>query len=200
MERIMLKFPVFRLSWLMAFVAVIALASPVAHTQTLPFLDLAVSSQSRTAAPGESPFWDITLINNNADTAYVLFQGFADGLGAVPDVSVPSYNFAPFGHQYTIAPGGSLNIANMFQTIITAQAVAASYTSTAEVTYDLYDSSTFTTALLTDATAAGDWTLTIRPNAAAATPEPGSVALLAGLCISGAGLLARRRNKTRKPV
>lgn len=193
----MLKFPALRLSWLIA--AAIALAAPLAHAQTIPFLDMVVAPQSQTAAPGESPFWDITLTNNNTDPAYLIFQGFNDGLGTVPDVSVPPYNFSPFGQQYTIAPGDSLNIPNMFRTVIAPLAADATYTSTAEVTYDLYDGSAFTTPLLTDVTADGDWTLTIHPNGAAATPEPGSLALLACMCLSGAGFVARRRKKARKP-
>jgi len=194
----MLKSTALRLSWLIA--VAIALVSPRAHAQTIPFLDMAVSPASQTAAPGDSPFWDITLTNNNTDPAYLIFQGFNDGLGAVPDVSVPPYNFSPFGQQVTIAPGDSLNIAHMFQTIIAPSAADASYTSTAEVTYDLYDGSAFTTPLLTDVTADGDWTLTIHPNGPAATPEPGNVALLVGICISGAGIVARRRKKARKPA
>ena len=191
-----MKSTALRLSWLI--VAAIALVAPMAHAQTIPFLDLLVSPDSRTTAPGESPFWDVTLINNNADTAYMVFQGFNDGLGTVPDVTVPPYNFAPFGHQYTIAPGASLNIANLFQTIIASHATDADYTSTAEVTYDLYDSSTFTTPLLTDVTASGDWRLIIHPNVTTATPEPGSIALLVGMCVSGAGFLIRRCKKVRK--
>ena len=69
-----------------------------------------------------------------------------------------------------------------------------------QVTYDLYDGSAFSTPRLTEVTADGDWTLTIRPNGPAATPEPGSVALLTGMCLSGAGFLSRRRKKARKPA
>jgi len=192
----MLKSTALRLSWLIA--VAIALVAPRAHAQTIPFLDMAVSPQSQTAAPGESPFWDIILTNNNTDPAYLIFQGFDDGLGTVPDVSVPPYNFSPFGQQYTIAPGASLNIPNMFRTVIAPLAADASYTSTAEVTYDLYDGSAFTTPLLTDVAADGDWTLTIHPNGPAATPEPGSVALCAGMGLSYFSFRLRRK-RSRKP-
>lgn len=166
-----------------------------AQAQSIPFLDLAVSPGTLTVAPGASPYWDVQLTNNNADTAYFVLSGFNDGLGSVPNVVVPSYDPVPFGQHFTLVSNATLNLHSFFRTIVSPLSGSSSYTSTAEATYDLYDSSLFSTSLLSGATASGDWTLNVsaRPSS---VPEPGSVALLIGVTVTGGVLfLSRCRRK-----
>jgi hypothetical protein len=165
-----------------------------AEAQTIPFLDMSVMPPVQIAAPGEGPFWSIELTNNNPDTAYFVFTGFADGLGAVPDVSVPAYNPTPFGQQYTLAPNASLTIPDLFQTVISPSAATATYNSSAEAVYDLYDSSAFTNPLLTDVTASGDWTLRVL-SGSASTPEPGTFAFLTSVGAVVVGGIVRRQRR-----
>ena len=167
------------------------IASPSVQAQTIPYLDMTVSPTIQTGTPGDSPLWDVHLTNNNPDPAYFIFVGFNDGLGSVPDVSVPAYDLTPFGQQYTLAPNGSLDIHSLFQTVISPLAGDATFDSVAEVTYDLYDSNAFTNPLLSGAIASGDWTLRVQTQPSG-VPEPGSLALLIGLGVVGLRAFRRR--------
>lgn len=165
------------------------------QAQNITFLDMAVLPAMQTAAPGASPFWSVQLINNNPDPAYFIFTGFNDGLGAVPNISVPAYNPTPFGNQYTLAPNTSVTLPNLFQTVISPSASNATYNSTATSTYDLYDSSAFNNVLLSGVTASNDWTLRVQSVPPSGVPEPGSLALLFGISLAGSVLFMRRRRR-----
>lgn len=165
------------------------------QAQTTPFLDLAITPASQTAAPGDGPFWNIQFTNpaDNTDTAFFTLTGFNDGIGSVLDVSVPPYDFTPFGQQLTLAPGASIEFTGFFQTLISPLAGNASYVSVADATYDLYDSAEFANILVGGATASAEWTLNVQGSASPA-PEPGTLALLASLTLPvGAFVLRRRR-------
>lgn len=164
--------------------------------QSLTFLDMSVSPSTLVASPGDSPLWDVQLINNNPDTAYFILAGFDDGLGAVPDISIPPYNPSPFGQQFTLAPSASFDLPNLFQTVISPSAGEATYVSTAQSLYTLYDSPVFDNTLLDGVTASADWTLTVsNASSPQGTPEPGAFAFITGLSISGGVLLLRHRKR-----
>ena len=183
----------FSITRLLAALAVtLCLVGPSAQAQTTPFLDLAITPASQTAAPGGSPFWNIQFTNNNElDTAFFTLIGFDEGLGSVPDVAVPPYDFTPFGQQLTLAPGESIEFPAFFQSLISPLAVNAVYVSVADATYDLYDSANFDNLLVGGATASAEWTLNVQGSGSVA-PEPGTLALLASMTIPGALILRRR--------
>ena len=170
------------------------IAVPDVHAQTIPFLDMAVTPAVQTVAPGASSFWNVQLTNNNADPAYFILAGFDDGLGSVPDISVPAYNPTPFGQQYVLAPNGTLNVNSLFQTVISPMAGNSIYNSTANAIYDLYDSSAFNNPVLTGVLASSDWTLRVQ-KPTAGVPEPGNIAFLAGAAVALGASFARRRRK-----
>ncbi len=166
-----------------------------ARAQNIPFLDLTVSPGTQTTAPGTSLFWNVQLTNNNADTAYFIFLGFNDGLGSVPNIVVPAYDPTPFGQQFALNPNASLNLLNLFQTVVSPMSGNSTYVSNAEATYDLYDSSQFSNLLLSDVTASGGWTLNVLA-APSAVPEPGTIALFVVAGVTGTGIVLRRRKKS----
>jgi hypothetical protein len=162
--------------------------------QTLPLLDMSVLPTPQTAAPGDAPFWNVHLTNNNTETAYFVIVGFYDGLAITPDVSVPFYDPLPFGVPYTLAPNASLDLNGFFQTDVSPSAADATYDSLAELNYDLYESDNFSNLLVSGATASGDWRLIVQAPTGT-VPEPGSVALLLGLTWAGSVSLLRRRKR-----
>lgn len=178
--------------------AAILFGGLTAQAQSIPFLDLAVSPGSQNAAPGASPLWDLQFTNNNADTAYFVLSGFSDGLGSVPNIVVPSFDPVPFGQHITLAPNATLNLHSLFQTVVSPFSGSSSYTSTAEATYDLYDSSLFSNPLLVGVTASGDWTLNVTAiPSSSSVPEPGGIALFVGAGVAGGVLTLIRRKKLR---
>jgi hypothetical protein len=172
-------------------------AAPSLRAQSIPFLEMSVWPTPQTVAPGDSPFWHVRLTNNTSDTAYFVLMGFQDGLGSVPDVAVNPYDPAPFGQPFTLAPNASLDLSNLFQTVVAPWAGSATYNSVAEALYTLYDSDTFANPLLTDVFASGDWSLTVQA-APSDVPEPGALALCAGMIVPGvAWLYCRRKTQGR---
>jgi len=167
-----------------------------AGAQAIPFLDMAVSPAVQTAAPGDSSLWTVQLINNNSDTAYFVLMGFNDGLGSVPDLSVPAYSPAFFGVSYTLAPNASMNFTGLFQTDVSLSANSAVYDSVAESLYDLYEDGSFTNTLLGSVTVSAEWRLIVVPRSAD-VPEPGMMALFAGLAIPCGAVMLRRRRAVR---
>ena len=174
--------------------AVLALAAASsASAQSLSFLDMAVQPTPQLAAPGDTLSWNVLLTNNNAESAFFVLVGFNDGLGVVPDITIPAYDFSSFGLPMTLAPGGSVLVSDLFRTLVGAGASAATYTSIAEIDYDLYEDGSFLNVSAGGVAASGDWQLLVQPDASTA-PEPGTLALFVSAAAGAlVGRFARRR-------
>lgn len=170
------------------------LAAAPAGAQVLPLLDMTITPAAQTAAAGDAPFWGVELTNNTAETAFFILTGFTDGLPVTPDVTVPPYDVTSFGVGFTLAPGATLPLADLFQTEVSPTAASAVYDATAEMLYDLYDDSTFTNFLLDNVTAPADWRLTVQAAPQqTGIPEPGTLGLVVAGLMPLAGIVLRRR-------
>jgi hypothetical protein len=178
---------------LLGIVTLIATSS--AYAQTITFLDMEIQPNPQVAAPGDSPYWNVRLINNNEADANFVIVGFNDGLGSTPDISVPPYDPGPFGTPFTLAANASMVLNGFFQTAVSPLAADAVYDSFADLNYDLYEDGTFTSILVSSATTSADWRLVVQASTVAATPEPGALVLCCGLGTAGIGILIRRRKR-----
>jgi hypothetical protein len=185
-----------RVPWLVGAALAVGLlaAGAPAGAQVLPLLDLTVTPAAQTAAAGDAPFWGVELTNNTTETAFFILTGFTDGLPVTPDVTVPPYDVTPFGVGFTLGPGATLPLADLFQTEVSPGASSAVYDATAEMIYDLYEDNTFTGILVDNLTAPADWRLTVQAAPQQAEiPEPGTLGLVAAGLTPLAGIVRRRR-------